>query len=271
MGSFRPSLVAPGRIVRFLLAFLLACVLISPALAGISADGTSVSGSSNPPAQDNPERIPALKTHEAFVDQLQDAHMAGVISYIDSISSGKGSGNLRNIRADYLATAASVPVMQSADDIAEAQAELLKQSSSFAEEAKTQIQIFNGSTDAMREQASASMQDMEDSVTNLKESLWLGRVSARLTVFNRESGLRSDVLQSLSTQGVNISKAANISQQIDAQRYDLVTALITKSPTGLKTINSRIKFLNRDFRTVVEDCQSSLHIEMSRAAMMAMK
>jgi hypothetical protein len=123
----------------------------------------------------------------------------------------------------------------------------------------------------MREQAAASVQNMESSITNLKNSLWLDRVSARLTVFNRESGLRSDILRSLSKQGVNISQATNISQQIDAQRSDLVKALIAKSPEGLKTINSRIKFLNRDFRAIVEESQANLRIEMSMAAILAMK
>jgi hypothetical protein len=250
---------------------LLVCAIISPSLASVVADGTTVPQSSNTPAQDNQDRISSLKTHEAYVDQLQDAHMEGVISYIDTISSGQGSANLRNIRADYLAVAASIPVMQTADDISEAQAELLEQSRFFSEETKAKIQIFNGSTDAMREQAAASVQNMESSITNLKNSLWLDRVSARLTVFNRESGLRSDILRSLSKQGVNISQATNISQQIDAQRSDLVKALIAKSPEGLKTINSRIKFLNRDFRAIVEESQANLRIEMSMAAILAMK
>src|SRR5512145_150590 len=125
---------------------------------------------------------------------MQDARMQGVISYVDSISDGQGSGNLRDIRQDYLTVASSIPVMQAADDIEEARVELQRQSRLFSEETKTQIVYFNGSTDTLRVQATASVQIMEDSVTSLRESLWLAKDTARLTVFNKEADERAAVI-----------------------------------------------------------------------------
>jgi hypothetical protein len=271
MGSLKSAPIVIGTTAALAISsLLLACVIISPALASVS-DVTTTFKSNDTLAKDKSEPTDSFKNHIAYVDQLQDAQMASVISYIDNISSGQGSGNLRNIRADFLSVASSIPVMQTTDDIEEARAEVEQQSRLFSEEVKFQVQIFNGSIDVLRQQASASVQATEDSIPSLKDTLWLDRASARLTVFNRESGQRSNVIRSLGKQGVDISQAANISHQIDAQRSDLVKALIAKSPKDLKTINSRIKFLNRDFRAIVDESRVNLQIEMSRAAILAMK
>jgi hypothetical protein len=271
MSSLKSASATIRTIVPSLLGILLVCAFISPALASVSADVSTIPKSSDTLAQDNPELISCLKTHVAYVGQTQDGRMAGVISYIDTISSGQGSGNLRDIREDYMTVASSIPVMQTADDIAEARVELQRQSRLFSEETKIQMVIFNGSTDTMREQASASMQIVEDSITSLKDSLWLAKDTARLTVFNQESQQRAAVIRSLSRQGVDITRAANISQEIDAQRNDLQKALTAKSTTALKTTNSGLKVLNREFRTTVEGYQTNLQIETKRDAILAMK
>jgi hypothetical protein len=266
-----PESITIRKFAFVILGILLTSVVFPPALASVSADLTTIPKSTDPLAQDNPEQISCLKTHVAYVSQAQDARMAGVISYIDAISGGEGSGNLYEIQEDYLAVAASIPVMQTADEIAEARTELQRQSRLFTEETKNQIVVFNGSTDAMREKAAESMQSMEDSVTNLKDSLWLAKESARLTVFNRDSQQRAVILGSLSKQGVDITRAANISQNIDAQRTGLQKALTDKSAKSLKSTNNGLKVLNREFRTTVEGYQTNLRIEMQRAAILAMK
>ena len=117
MSSSNPASVSVRRIVLSILCVLLACAIVSPALADLPAGVTTIPVSTDPLAQDNPELISCLKTHVAYVSQTQDARMEGVISYIDTISNGQGSGNLRDIREDYLTVASSIPLMQTADDI----------------------------------------------------------------------------------------------------------------------------------------------------------
>jgi hypothetical protein len=271
MSSVRPASVSFRGIIPVLLCFILAFAIISPVLADLPAGVTTIPASTGTLAQDSPEHISCLKTHVAIVSQEQDARMGGIISYVDTISNNKGSGNLRDIRGDYLTIASSIPLMQTSDDIEEARVELQRQSRLFSEETKTQVVMFNGSTDTLREQASASIQAMEDSITSVNDSLWLANESARLTVFNRDSQQRAAVIRSLDKQGVDITRAANISQEIDAQRVYLQKALTAKSITALKTTNNGLKVLNRDFRTTVEGYESNLKVEVARDAILAMK
>jgi hypothetical protein len=254
-----------------LLGLLLVAAITSPALAGVSADVTAIPVSKDTLAQDNPEMIAALKTHVAYVGQTQDARMDGVIAYIDTISGGTGSANLRGIKEDYMAVASSIPLMQKSEEISEARWELQRQSRLFVEETKLQIVAFNGSTDAMRDKAATSIQTVEKSITNLKESLWLSKDTARLTVFNREAEQRSKILQSLSSQGVDVSRARDISQQIDGHRTDIQKALTDKSVAALKSANTGLKLMNREFRTTVQGYQNGLQIEMKRNAILSMK
>jgi hypothetical protein len=260
------KMIIPG-----LMGFLLASLVISPVFASVPAEITTIPESKDTLAQDNPELITALKTHVAYVGQSQDARMDGVIAYIDTISDGTGSENLREIQDDYLAVASSIPVMQNYGDIADARIELQRQSRLFAEETKAQMIAFNGSTDAMREMASESMQSVEDSITSMRESLWLAKDTARLTIFNQESQNRETILRIMSKQGVDVSIAQNISQQIDARRTDLQNALNAKSVPSLKNTNSGLKLLNREFRATVDGYRTNLQIEMKRAAILAMK
>jgi hypothetical protein len=271
IGSRKPVLVLLRRLAPSILGLALVCALFTPVLASLTADGNPVPASKDTLAQDNPELIGPLKTHVAYVGQTQDARMDGVIDYIDTISDGTGSGSLREIQEDYMAVASSIPVMQTADDITDARTKLQRQSRLFAEETKHQIVTFNGSTDAMRAKTSASMQVVEDSITNLKESLWLAKDTARLTVFNQESEQRTAVLRSLTKKGIDVSQARNISEQIDARRTDIQKALSSKSVSALKAANQGLKLLNREFRTTVEESQTNYQIEMKRAAILAMK
>jgi hypothetical protein len=271
IGSRKSNLILLRKFAPAILGLVLVCALFAPVLASLTTDGNPVPASKDALAQDNPELIGPLKTHVAYVGQTQDARMDGVIDYIDIISDGTGSGSLREIQEDYMAVASSISVMQTADDITDARTELQRQSRLFAEETKLQIVTFNGSTDAMREKTSAAMQPVEDSITNLKDSLWLAKDTARLTVFNQESQQRAAILRTQTKLGIDISQAQNISQQIDARRNDIQNALSSKSVTALKTANQGLKILNREFRTTVEESRTKYQIEMKRAAILAMK
>jgi hypothetical protein len=250
---------------------LVACSLIPPALCAVSAEVTTLPPSKDTLAQDNPEMIAALKIHVAYVGQSQDARMSGVISYIDRISGNTGSGTLREIHDDYLAVASLLPVMQTADDIAEARRELQHQSRLFAEETRVQLIFFNGTTGNLREAISVSEQAAEGSLMNLKDSLWLSHESARMTTFNRESQKRAVILKSLSDDGVDVSMAQDISEQIDAQRTDIQKAISARSLNGLKATNAALKSLNREFRATIGEYQTRLRIETKRSAILAME
>jgi predicted phage tail protein len=111
---------------------------------------------------------------------------------------------------------------------------------------------------------------VDNSSPGVKESLWLARDTARITVFNQESQQRTALLNSLSRQGIDISLARNISQQIDTQRSAIQKALSENSVSSLKTVNSGLKALNRQFRGEVQAYQIDLQIQMKQASALAM-
>ena len=259
---------ARGLSLVILAGLLFSCVVLAPVFAAVAEDVT-VPKSSDALAKDNPEMLASLKTHIAYVSQGQDARMGEVIGYIDVISNGEGSADLRGIREDYLAVASSVPMMQTADDIEEARIELQRQSRLFSEETKAKVVHYNGNFTTMRSQASAAVQALESSITSMQDYLWLAKESARLTIFNRDAKERASVMRSLSKQGVDISQAQKISEQIDAQRSSLQDALTKKSITALKASNSGLKTLNKEFRTTIGGYRSDLSIEMKRTAILA--
>jgi hypothetical protein len=256
------------KLLRVLLFFLVISLLAASVSAALDRDTIPVS--KDPLAENNPEIVSALKTHVAYVGQTQQARMDGVIAYIDRISGGNGTSNLHYIEEDYMATASSIPVMQTADEITEAREELRTQSQLFAEETKAQIVLFNGSTDDMRGSISNSVQSVDNSYSSMKDSLWLAKDTARITVFNQASQQRTALLNSLSKQGIDISLARNISQQIDTQRSAIQKALSDNSVSSLKTANSGLKALNRQFRGTVQVYRTDMQIQMKQAYVLAM-
>jgi hypothetical protein len=250
-------------------ACLVLILLIAPYVSA-SVDSTTIPFSKDPNAVDNPELISTFKFHTAYVGQSQEARMDGVIAYIDNISSGAGTSNLQQIRDDYLVIASSIPLMTTNDEISGARDEMRKQTQLFAYETQAQLVMFNGSTDDMRSDISTSVQAADASITNLRDSLWLARDSARLTLFNTESEQRARLLLSLDRQGIDTSLARNISDQIDAQRAGLTEALSNNSAPALLTVNTGIRTLNKQFRSTVMNSQAAMAIELKREAMMAM-
>ncbi len=249
--------------------FVLSGIIIAPALAVVAPEVIIPQGT-EPLAKDNPEMIAALKTHIAFVSQDQDARMKGIISYVDSISNGDGSTELRGIREDYLAVASSIPIMQTSDEIGEARLELQRQSVLFNEKTKAAVLSFNGNFTAMREKASSTVQAMDSSMTGLRDSLWLAKESSRLTIFNQSSNERAKIIRVLGSQGVDVSAAQELSDRIDAERIELQKALARRSVASLKESNSGLKSLNREFRATINGYRKDLTIEMKHAAILAM-
>lgn len=259
-----PVILRRGGIAVFLLLLITA-----PALAAVSAD-IPVPESTDPLAQDDPVLIANLKTHVADVGQSQDARMGGVIAYIDSISSGRGSAGLRDVRDDYLIAASTIPLMQSGDDIAEARRELGRLSRCFAEETTRQLAIYNGNITTMRAEGESAMQAMEASYSSMKDSLWLAKDSARLEVFNRDLQQRTLLLRQLSRQGIDVSKGENVSQQIESLRPMVREAVEGKSLSAIRDANARQKTLNQEFRKIAGEYQNDREIGMKRAAILAM-
>jgi len=258
-----------GRIFLFLCA-VAACLFVATVpLAGAATSTITPSGSSGYLARDNPELISAQKMHVAYLGEVQQARMDGVIQYIDTISGGKGSYNLRMMQEDYMVTASSIPFMHTADEIDAARDDMRVQTQLFSEETKAQMGIFNGSTNMMRECTNASIQAVEGSFSNLSDSLWLSRDTARLTVFNTYSEKREELLSALSAQGVDTSLAKEIANRIDAHRSELQAALSKKQAGAIQNVNSGLKALNVQFRDIVQGYRTDLKIQLDTAAILA--
>jgi len=217
-----------------------------------------------------PDLVPSLKLHAAFLGQDQEARMDGVIAYIGNISSGKGTTGLQQIEDDYLAAASTIPLMTTDDQIASARDAMKAQTQLFSDETNARLLMFNGSIDDMRASIASSEQAADASFRSINASLWLARDSARLTLFDADSGQRAFLLRNLDKQGINTALARNISDRIDAQRSGIQDALINNSAESLLAANTNIRSLTREFRTTVADLQAAMAIELRREALMAM-
>lgn len=246
-------------------------MLIAPSVSA-AVDPDTIPRSTAPDHADRPEAILLEKTHVAYVACDQDTRMNGIIRYIEIISNGSGAFRLRQIRDDYLVTASSIPLMQTASEIEKARDSLGASAREFSEETQAQMLVFNGSATRMqacvRSMANASAVRNAD---NPDGGLWLRNESSRLLLFNRESSDRKRVIADLGKQGANTTLIRNISLQIDAQRPNIQGALMNKSSESLQSTNIVIKTLNREFRKNVADTRDALAIAMKRDAIMAMK
>ena len=258
-----------SRTILCLCTVFVCIIAITVPLVGAATITTPQAGEHGYLARDNPELISSLKLHVAYLGETQQARMDGVIRYIDSISAGKGTYNLQIIEEDYMTTASSIPFMHTADEIDAAREDLQVQTRLFSEETKAQMVMFNGSTDAMRGSIGASTQAVEASFTNMRDSLWLARDTARLTVFNTYSQKRDELIAGLSAQGVDTSIAQKIADQIDAERSDLKTALFTKHEGAIQNVNIGLKDLNRQFRDIIQGYRTDRKIQVDKSAIMA--
>jgi hypothetical protein len=244
--------------------------VIAPFVSALP-DDTVLSGSQNTIVQDSAELLSSLKIHVAYIGKTQQARMDGVIQYIDRISGGTGSAHLHQIQEDYLMAAFSIPVMRTVDEINTAREEMRQQSILFADETNAQIVMFNGTTDEMRAIANSNTHTVEGTFNSIMYSSWLASETTRLTVFNQSSERRTSILNTLSAQGLDISEAQNLSDQIDAQHLELEDALLQNHDGALLSITSGLKQLNQQFRNTIVGYQANALIQMKTAEIMAMK
>jgi len=256
-------------ILNIVLCLLCIILLIAPIVSALP-DNTAQSGSRNTIIQDDAALLSSLKVHAAYVGKMQQTRMDGVIQYIDRISEETGSAHLQQIQEDYLMAAFSIPIMRTVDEINTAREEMRRQSILFADETNNQIMMFNGTTDEMRATANAHMQIVEGTFTSIMYSSWLASETTRLKVFNQSAERRTAVLDTLSAQGLDISHARNLSDQIDVQHLELENALLKNHDGALLSITSGLKQLNQQFRNTIDSYRTSALIQMKSADMMSM-
>ncbi len=218
-------------------------------------------------AQENPALISALKTHVADLAGFQKSRMDGVIGYIDNISGGSGGADLQAIQEDYLATATSIPLMGTVDEIDAARNDMGDLTRQFSEETRAQMQMFNGSTGDLRSSINGSVAAFGESVDGVKTYAWLAGDAARLRVFDTAITEQDELLTSLDSQGIDVSAARDISGRIAAQRTVLVDALENHDAAALMTTNTAIKSLNQQFRDDIAVYRSELGIQVAVAGL----
>ena len=245
------------------------CLLVLTALF-VPLVGAMTDTSTQPLAEDSPAIISALKNHIVFVGESQEARMDGVIRYVDTLSNGEGMLDLEWIQEDYLTAASSIPLMYTAHEINTAREEMGTQSLNFANRAQDQVVFFKGNFNTMKDYINDSMQALSDSFSS-KDPSWLAKGNARMAVFNASSFERNATLMELAQQGVDVTKARQISSQIDAQRKNLEHALVHSQNATIQSVNSDIKMLNQQFRGTILDYRANLKIVTAAAAINAIK
>ncbi len=263
--ALRDRKVAPG------LCICLVIMLLLVPYVSAMVDSTSVPKSTDPNAEDRPDMIATLKTHVAYVGEVQDARMDGVIMYVNNISDGTGITGLQQIQDDYLMIASSIPLMHSYAEIARARDDLRVQTQLFSDETKAQMALFGGNDTDMRASISSSTDAVDNAISALTGPLWLASESSRITVFNQDSDRRLLLLRSLDRMGIDTTLARNISDQIDAQRSGIQDAIGNGSAEALVSTNTAIKALDRQFRENIESSRAAFTIEAKGNAMTAMQ
>lgn len=258
------------RFVWVMVLLAISFLIIAPAASALT-EIADIPHSTGPLDRDSPERISVLKSHTAYVGVMQQARMNGVIGYIDRISDGAGSINLRWIQDDYLAAASSIPLLYTSDEITSSREEMRAQSIKFLDETKTQMAAFNGSDADMRASASETEADAEIAFVRMPDSVWLIKGSARLAAFNASAEKRATLLLTLARQGVDITEISRLSDQIEAKRSELQVVLVKNQDGAILSVNSGLVRLNSQFRTTVDEAVKNREIQLKAAAILAMK
>lgn len=222
-------------------------------------------------AKDDPQIIAALKSNVVYVGESQQARMNGVIRYIDSISNGTGTDELRWIEEDYLTAASTIPLMYTSDKINSARKEMQDQSVLFSDASANEMVMFGGNTSMMRAFINGSMKDFDASFNDPNRTPWLATGRARLIVFNDSANGRNSTLANLISKGIDVSDAQKISDSINGEYGDLLNALSHKGGVSISTVNSRIKMLNQGFRDAIRRSYADLKIQSQTAEILAIK
>jgi len=257
-----------SRIFRVALC-LLTLMLVVP-LASAVVNSATLPASKDPNYADRPAAIVTLKNHVAYIGELQDARMGGVIKYIGTISTGNGTTDLEEIRYDYLVALSTIPLMQTSDEIVKARDGLRTYTTEFSEVTQEQMSRYKGNSKSLLLSTRASVNAADGDIIRHNGTLWLADESARLTVFNRDSMQRTRMITTLTNHSVDTGIIQNLSEQIDAQRPSLQGALTNKSITSLKLTNEKIRVLTKEYRDTVQKARAAWALQTKLDAMMAM-
>jgi hypothetical protein len=222
-------------------------------------------------ARDSPDIIATLKDHTVFLAGSQQARMDGIIRYVGRLSNDSAVSDLQWIEEDYLTAASSIPMMYSSDEINLARKDMQEQSVRFSDETGIRLAMLGGNYDTMMAYVNDSMQALNSSLSDKNSTPWLTSGRARLKVFLNSSEERNATLADLSRQGVDISQALEISENIDAEQLALQDALAHRGDDTIRIVNGRIRILNQNFRSTVLQYRTDLDIRMKAAALLAMK
>jgi hypothetical protein len=264
------GIVKGQRFAGRMLLLVISLLIIAP---GASARGENmdIPLSTGPLDKDNPQLISVLKMHTAYVGVTQQARMNGVIGYIDSISDGAGSTNLRWIQDDYLTAASSIPLLYTADEITAAREEMRTQSIRFFDEINIQMAAFNGTAADMKASTDEAVADAETTFAHMPGSVWLIKGSARIAAFNTSAEKRANLLLTLTRNGVDITEIRKLSDQIDAMRTELQAVVVKNQEGAILSLNSGIARLNSQFRGTVDEALDNRKIQLKAATILSMK
>jgi hypothetical protein len=248
---------------------LLVSIFVWPANARVADPGSVIS--QQKPAEDSPEIIRMLQSHTVYLAESQEARMNGVIRYIGGISHGSGVMELRWIQEDYLATASSIPLMETSAEIKAARQEMQDKSVLFSDETANQMTRSGGDAEAMKACINDATQELDRSSGDSNATHWLQTGGALLILFDRSTGDRNTTLSLLYGQGADVTKASDFSDRILAERPMLKNVVFHKGDATLKSENSRLKLLNQQFRNAIRECRYSLAIRNQVAEINAIK
>ncbi|MDO9549388.1 MAG: hypothetical protein Q7J03_00285 [Methanoregula sp.] len=260
-----------GSRYAWMMVWLVFSLAIITPVASALVENTDIPPSTGPLDKDNPELISVLKTHTAYVGVMQQARMDGVIAYIDQISDGTGTTNLRWIQDDYLSAASSISLMYTSDEITAAREEMRAQSIRFSDETKAKIAAFNGNDADLRASANATENEAEINFVRMPDSVWLRKGGARLAAFNASAEKRAVLLHTLARNGVDIDEASKLSDEIEAKRAELQVVVVKNKEGTVLSLNSGIAKLNSQFRSIVDESLKNHEIQLTATAIMAMK
>lgn len=262
--------ITNGNVRIFRVALCLLTLMLVVPLASAVVNSDTLPASKDPNYADRPAAIVTLKSHVAYVGELQDARMAGVITYIGNISIGNGTTELEQIRDDYLVAISTIPLMQTNAEIVKARDSLRTYTTKFSDESKNQMVWYSGNNTVLQIYTRASVNAADADIIRHNGTLWLADESARLTVFNRDSMKRTQMIGTLTNHGVDTMIIQNLSEQIDAQRPNLQGSLTNKSITSLKLTNEKIRVLTKEYRETVQKACAAWELQTKLDAMMAM-
>ena len=248
---------------------LITLMLVVP-LASAVVNSDTLPASSNPNYADRPEAVASLKDHVAYICELQDARMSGVIRYIGNISIGNGTMELEQIQSDYLVAASTIPLLRTNAEIIKARDSLRTYTTEFSDETKHQMGLYGGNNTVLQIYTRASVNGADADILRHNGTLWLADESARLTVFNRDSMQRTQMIGILTNYSVDTRIIQNLSEQIDAQRPSLLGSLTNKSIASLKITNEQIRVLTKEYRDTVKNARAAWALQTKLDAMMAM-